>query len=310
MSESRLDVVLPLVAGIAVSAVVLSWSGCATQAPVERSARVSVEELKAPAAHKERSLHLPRVMLLIDEKSLGTIPTAEVEALAVSKLLAENVTVVDQDMVRAEIAKGQKMLKMAGDNRGAVALGLQFGADVVIMGEAVAKPSARRIAESNLRTYQAVATLRAVRTDNSMTIASASEDSSIIGLEDVAGSSKALKGAGEKALDALIPELLTAWKEGRAAGAVRGAVPVSITVGGVDQMWKVKAVREGFESLSGVREVAQRSYTAGVAEFMVEASVPAEQLSEAIVLSPPKGLKMQVLEVGPGKIGLRVVAAR
>ena len=41
---------------------------------------------------------------------------------------------------------GQQLLKMAGDPRGAAALGLQFGADVVIMGEVVAKPSARRIA--------------------------------------------------------------------------------------------------------------------------------------------------------------------
>ena len=106
---------------------------------------------------------LPRVMIIVDEKSLGTIATAEVEAMAVKKLIAQNVPVVDQDMVRANIARSRQMLIAAGDNRGAAALGTQFGADIVLIGEAVAKPSARRISDTNLRSYQAVATLRAVR---------------------------------------------------------------------------------------------------------------------------------------------------
>lgn len=310
MTESSRAVVPRRILFPVMGVAVLCLQGCATQAPVGRSSRAPEAEA-AVAVAKERAMHLPRIMLLIDEKSLGTIPTAEVESMAVRKLLEQNFTVVDQDMVRAELAKGQKMLKMSGDVRGAAALGLQFGADVVIIGEAVAKPSARRIAESNLRNYQAIATLRAVRTDNSVTIASASEDHSIIGLEDVSGSSKALKGAGDKALDRLIPDVLAAWKAGRGAGEARGVIPVAITVGGMDQMWKVKAVREGLEAMTGkVRGVAQRSYTAGVAVFTVESEVPAEQLSEAIVLSPPRNLKMQVLEVGPGKLSLRAVAAK
>ena len=116
---------------------------------------------------------LPRVMVIMDEKSLGTIATAEVEAMAIKKLIALNVPVVDQDMVRANIARSRQMLITAGDNRGAAALGTQFGADIVLIGEAVAKPSARRISDTNLRSYQAVATLRAVRTDNSATLAAA-----------------------------------------------------------------------------------------------------------------------------------------
>ena len=146
-------------------------------------------------------------MILVDEKSLGTIPTAEVEAIAIQMLLNSNAQIVDQDMVRANLSKGQQILAMSGDNRGAAALGLQFGADLTIVGEVVAKPSARRIGDSNLRSYQAVATLRAVRTDNSATIASSSEDASVIGLDDVGGSSKALKAAGGKSLAILIPAI-------------------------------------------------------------------------------------------------------
>ena len=198
----------------------LLLAGCATPPP---PAPAPARERTAPAPVVQKKTvaptFLPRVMVIVDEKSLGTIATAEVEAMAIKKLTALNVPVVDQDMVRANVARSQQMLAAAGDNRGAAALGTQFGADIVVIGEAVAKPSARRISDTNLRSYQAVATLRAVRTDNSATLAAASEDVTQVGLEDVSGSAKVLRAAGEKALDALLPELLAKWTPGDASGA-------------------------------------------------------------------------------------------
>ena len=251
----------------------------------------------------------PKVMLLVDEKSLGTIATSEIEALAIGLLIEEGVPVVDQDMVRANIKKDQKLLKMAGDARGAAALGLQYGADVIVIGEAVAKPSARRIAESNLRTYEAVVTLRAVRTDNSETIASVSETASKVGLEDVSGSSQALKAAGQQALTVLIPKMIEAWEGSGGAASRRGQV-INMTNGGVDKAWKLKEIREKLRSMDDVIvSVLQKSYTAGVAIFEVESVIPSEELSERMLLDAPAGLKYQVLEVSRGKMELRVVEA-
>ena len=254
---------------------------------------------------------LPRVLLMVDEKSLGSIPTAEIESLAARLLLQQNVPVVDQDMVKANIAKGQQLLKMAGDPRGAAALGLQFGADVVIMGEAVAKPSARRIADSNLRTFEAVATLRAVRTDNAAALASASEVENVVALDDISGSSKALRKAGQKSFETLIPALIEAWEKGGGAGGSETALThIAITIGGVDQMWKLKALRETLHGMgTKAQNVVQRNYTAGMAMFDLDSTMAAEEFSEAFVLKPPQGLKLQVLNVSAGKVDLRAVAA-
>ena len=294
----------------------LSWllllAGCATPPPpASAPARARSAPVPAAAAQAIAPTFLPRVMVIVDEKSLGTIATAEVEAMAIKKLTAMDVPVVDQDMVRANIARSQQMLTMAGDNRGAAALGTQFGADIVIIGEAVAKPSARRISETNLRSYQAVATLRAVRTDNSATLAAASEDVTLVGLEDVSGSAKALRAAGEKALAAILPEMLSKWTPGNVAGDAANDFPhrVEMVVSGVDQMWKLKAVRDSLRGrLKELRNVAQRSYAAGVAEFSMESALPPEELAEALVLTPPDGLKIQVLDVGGGRIQARAVA--
>lgn len=291
---------------------VLSWwlagalalmAGCQAPKTVEEDEE---EELAEEVERARLTSQMPRVMLLVDEQSLGTIPTAEVEAMAIEMLLDQNVQVVDQDMVQSNLGKGQEVMKMAGDNRGAAALGLQFGADLVLIGEVVAKPSARRISDSNLRSYQAAATLRAVRTDNSATIASASEDATVIGLDDVAGSAKAIKTAGKKSLDRLVPDMLDSWTRtgGRRAARLNH---VTVTVGGVDQMWKLKAIREQLIGLKKqTANVVQRNYTAGVAIFELDSLVPIEELSETIVLKPPEDIKFQVLEVGAGNINLKV----
>ena len=184
----------------------------------------------------------------------------------------------------------------------ATALGLEFGSDVVLVGEAVAKPSARRIADSNLRSYEAVVTLRAVRTDNAETIASVSEVGTVVGLDDVSGGSKALKAAGQKSLDSIIPALVAKW-----GAAATGPKSITLTVGGVDQAWKLKAVRESLRAKDTLNNVTQLSYTAGAAVFELESKEPAETLSEALVLAPPAGLKFQVLGVSPAAIQLRAV---
>lgn len=288
-------------------------AGCAAPAPT--AAVHETEDGAAGAGGRVKlraASRLPRVLLMVDEKSLGSIPTAEVESLGARLLLQQNVPVVDQDMVKANVAKGQQLLKMAGDPRGAAALGLQFGADVVIMGEVVAKPSARRIAESNLRTYQAVATLRAVRTDNAATLATASEDVSIVALDDIGGSSKALRSAGQKSLDVLIPAMIEAWEKGGGVGGSEAALThVVITIGGVDQMWKLKALREQLHGLGlKAQNVVQRNYTAGLAIFDLDSTLSTEDFSEMLVLKPPQGLKLQVLNVSAGKVDLRAVAAQ
>lgn len=245
---------------------------------------------------------MPRVMVLVDEKNLGSIPTSEVEAMAVKELLNRGFAAVDQEMVRANLAKQQILLKSVGDVRGAAALGQQFGADVVIVGEAVAKPSARRIAESNLRTYQAVVTLRAVRCDNSENIASASQESSVIALEDVSGGSKSLRQAAQSAIENILDQIQVHWS--KTADALSRIV---VTVGGIDQAWKLKAVRDQLRGLKEVVNCRQKSYSAGVAIFELETETPAEALSERIVLTADPALSLQVLEVSPAAMQFRAV---
>ena len=253
----------------------------------------------------------PKVMVMVDEKALGSISTSEIETMAVKMLSEKGVETVDQSMVQANLERIQKALRGAGDSRAAAVMGREFGADVMLIGEAVAKPNAAKIGDSNLRSYMASASFRAVRVDNSVNIASASETATVVAMDDITGSSKALKAAGEKALKTVVPELVKKWENPTAAGtAYEKRRENEITVGGMDQIWKLKETRVWLKNMKKeVESVTQKSYAQGVAILRVKSCLPAEELAEALVLNPPSDLKVQVVEIHETTLSLRVVEA-
>ena len=259
---------------------------------------------------------LPKVMVMVDEKALGSISTSEVETMAVKMLGDKGVETVDKNMVQGNLDRIQKAFRGAGDSRAAAALGREFGAEAVLIGEAVAKPNAAKIGDSNLRSYAASVTIMALFAamffpDNAANVAAVSETATVVALDDINGSSRALKAAGEKALGRLIPDLISKWEKPNAKGTASGRrTPVTITVGGMDQMWKLKETRLRFKGMTKEMEsVAQKSYAQGVAVFSATSLLPTEELAEAIVMNPPTDLRVQIVEIRETTISMRVVEA-
>ena len=254
---------------------------------------------------------LPKVMVMMDEKALGSVSTSEIETMAVRKLSAKGVETVDQSMVQANLERIQKALRGAGDMRGSAVMGREFGADLMLIGEAVSKPNAAKIGDSNLRSYVASVTFRAVRVDNGVNIASSSETATVIAMDDITGSSKSLSDAGEKALDSVIAAMLAKWENPESAGAVEQTrTTIELTVGGMDQIWKLKEMRTRLKSMKKeIRSVVQKSYAQGVAIFKVESFLPSEELAEVLVMRPPADLKVQVVEIKPAVLSIRVFNA-
>ena len=264
--------------------------------------------LAAALAASPATAATPRVMVVVDEKALGSVSTSEIETMAVHMLAEAGVETVDQSMVQANLERIQKAFKGAGDNRAAAVMGREFGADVMLIGEALSKPNAAKIADSNLRSYMASVSLRAVRVDDSVNVASASETGTAIAIDDVTGSTKCLRAAGEKALRALIPALVANWERPRPGGGAIGAVTtIEIVAGGMDQIWKLKETRVRLKGMDGIEDVVQKSYAQGVAIFRVESRLPAEELAEELVLNPPEDLMIQIVEIKPNVLDIRVV---
>lgn len=185
-----------------VGSALLALAGCAT-APAPPVAR--------PEAPRPSIIPPPQVMVLLNEQAPDGQAGVLSEALAVPLLLARQVTVVDPATVQANRDRMRTLLIQNGDEQGALMAGQQLGADVVISGTVETKRLAAQLAGSNLKSYLATVTLRAVCTADARLLATATDAATAIALEDATGTAKTLRLALNATLDKLVPELLKAW---------------------------------------------------------------------------------------------------
>jgi hypothetical protein len=246
----------------------------------------------------------PRIMVMVDEKNLGAYTTAESEKVIAQHLLAQGVSVVDAEMVRTSIDRDKVLQGMTSGPRAAASLGLQFGAEVIIVGKAVAKGSAEQIQDSTLRSYQAQVSLRAVRTDTAAVLGFVSGSGAKVHVDDVVGGSEAIRAATEPLIVALLPKILSAWS-GTAVGANQ---KIQLVIGNVSQIWQVSAIKNLLrKDIRHVEEVVQRNFVSGTAVFEVTCGSDAQALAEALTMAKPAYFRLKVVGVSSGKLDMKLV---
>ncbi len=246
----------------------------------------------------------PRIMVMVDEKNLGAYTTAEAEKVVTQHLLARGLNIVDAEMVRTSIDRDKVLQGMTSGPRAAASLGLQFGAEVIIVGKAVAKGSAEQIQNSTLRSYQAQVSLRAVRTDTAAVLGFESGSGAKVHVDDVVGGSKAIRAATEPLIAALLPKILAAWS-GPGASTSR---KVQLVIGNVSQIWQVSAIKNLLrKDIRHVKEVVQRSFVSGTAVFEVTYGGDSQALAEALTMAKPGYFRLKVVGVSPGKLDMKLV---
>jgi hypothetical protein len=246
----------------------------------------------------------PRIMVMVDEKNLGAYTTAESEKVIAQHLLAQGVSVVDAEMVRTSTDRDKVLQGMTSGPRAAASLGLQFGAEVIIVGKAVAKGSAEQIQDSTLRSYQAQVSLRAVRTDTAAVLGFVSGSGAKVHVDDVVGGSKAIRAATEPLIVALLPKILSAWS-GTAAGPNQ---KIQLVIGNVSQIWQVSAIKNLLrKDIRHVEEVVQRNFVSGTAVFEVTCGSDAQALAEALTMAKPAYFRLKVVGVSDGKLDMKLV---
>ena len=246
----------------------------------------------------------PRIMVMVDEKNLGAYTTAESEKVVTRYLLAQGLDIVDAEMVRTSIDRDKVLQGMTSGPRAAASLGLQFGAEVIIVGKAVAKGSAEQIQNSTLRSYQAQVSLRAVRTDTASVLGFESGSGAKVHVDDVVGGSEAIKAATGPLIAALLPKILAAWS-GTAASPGR---KIQLVIGNVSQIWQVSAIKDLLrKNIRHVEEVVQRNFVSGTAVFEVTSGSDSHTLAEALTMAKPAYFRLKVVGVSPGKLDMKLV---
>lgn len=246
----------------------------------------------------------PRFMIMIEEKNLGAYTVNEVEKVITDYLMSKGLEVVDAELIRTNVDRDKALQAMNANPRSAAALGLQFGADVVLVGRAISKGSAEQIKDTGLRSYQASVSLKAIRTDTAEILAIDSREAAKIHVDDMAGGTLAIREAAYPLINDFLPKMMAKWGKAGANETQR----IQLIVGEVNHIWQVAALKQLLrEKIPGTREVVQRSFVSGVATFEVHCLGDSQRLAEELTLANPGPFKLKVLSVTPNKLDMKLV---
>ncbi|MDZ7392458.1 MAG: flagellar assembly protein T N-terminal domain-containing protein [candidate division KSB1 bacterium] len=225
----------------------------------------------------------PRVMVLIDEQNVGD-PTGHfrwfevnmtaAETAIMQKFMDSDFPVVDPGTVRENIKREQVLAALQGDNKAAAAIGLSFGAEIVITGKAIATV-ASGFNMAGMKSCQANITARVVETDVGRVLATASEHAAYPHIDEVTGGTMAIQKAANKLAEGLIAKILAKWRD-----KYYNLSEIKIVLRGVESMAQLSDfVNTAKFYLRGVKDIYQRNYGGGAAELDVKISGNATQLA-------------------------------
>ena len=253
----------------------------------------------------------PRVVVIIPEEnvhdhgwwSAWASNIGTVEAIVIKALKDREFTVMDSLAVRKSIDKEAALKALEGDEGAAVLIAQQTGAEVTITGQAVSEP-AGSVANSQMHSYQASVTARAVKADTGEILATATGSGKAVHLNAVAGGTEALKQAASSVAGDLISQISAQW-----AKETSGTRMVALSVTGISKDLVDAMTAELKSNVRGVAELFVREYAEGVARLDVDYKGDAETLSQALAGLAIGGGRLEVTAVTPNKVNARFVPA-
>jgi flagellar assembly FlgT-like protein len=253
----------------------------------------------------------PRVMVMIPEENFhdtgwwlgwaGNVGT--VETMVIKALKQKEFTVLDSVAARKSIDKEAALKALEGDTAAAARIALQTGAEVLITGQAVSQP-AGSVAGSQMHSYQASVTARAIKADTGEILATSTGEGKAVHLNATAGGNEALKQAGSMVAGDLIGQISAQW-----AKEASGTRMVALSVTGISKSEADNLIGELKSGARGVAEAFLREYAEGVARLDVDFKGDAETLSRELAGLALAGGRLEVTATTPNKVNVRFVPA-
>ncbi|MEM7098425.1 MAG: hypothetical protein AAF541_09230 [Pseudomonadota bacterium] len=251
----------------------------------------------------------PNIMVLLDERISGVYGTTATETFGHAENVIANTLrdagfrVLDPATVRANIKRTKGLRLMEGDERAAVAVGLQNEASYSVLGTALSKPSAVQLYQTRMQSLQGTVAIRVVRNDDAQTIASASASATQAHIDEVAGGAQALEKAATQAafeLSQTLGQLLSNTHDGDQA--------LQINISGLASYRHLDFVMNYLDKeLNGVTQVRLSSFTEGVAVLDAQYGNTIESIAGQIARKNFTGFRLEPTQVSSHRLDLAAV---
>ncbi len=262
---------------------------------------------------------MPRVFVLIAEQAINATQatgwwqgggnTADLRVMEnafMDRMEKSGFTFIDPEVLQGKV----KLEALGADPnvQQARELGVKSGAEVVIVGRAIAKPLGEMQLD-NGTFYSAVANVsaRAVRTDTGEVLASA-EFTGLAGrgFEQTTAGRNAFSEAGRQLARDLFAKIGARW-----AKAQSGARRIALTVKGVDDYARLAQFKNTLsQSVRGVKDVQERSMGEGKADLDVMVTGRSTDLATELSTKRFPGFAVKVKAVTQGSIEVELKETR
>jgi hypothetical protein len=259
-----------------------------------------------------RRKKMPRLMVMIDEKNIGETATAyhyleadlnTAESELMNKFMDKGFRFVDAATVKQNLNREKEAAILEGDVNQAAAVGRRVGAEVILVGKALAKATEVEAFNTKIRSQQATVTVRAIRTDTGDIIATDTEQGKFSHIDDVAGGTRAIQKASDLLADALMTKILDRWSTDVNTGGT-----LTLKVRGVedyDQLNRFKSSLKYY--VRGVTTVTQRDFNNGFATLEIEMKGSADDLAQRLSAAKMEGIRIKVTGVSEGGVTVQVL---
>jgi curli biogenesis system outer membrane secretion channel CsgG len=246
---------------------------------------------------------IPRIMVVIPEVHITRkIPDPAGETEIIKKLVGKSFFVVDQQQVNA-IRDREKVLTALKNPQAAANLGAEFGADIIIIGEAFSEFATR---QGNMFSTRARVEARAIQTDNARILAADGKFGSGLDIAEFVSAKTALRNAGSLWADYFITAICQTGTSNQISSTPSPNLssPVEIMISGINYI-QLKRFTDKLASIPGVQNV-EKKLTGNVARVDVQFNGDAEKLADTIAETSFETLRFNIVGLSGNKIEMSI----
>jgi hypothetical protein len=197
----------------------------------------------------------PRVMIIIDENFEGIGKSAITENALIQKFLEKGFKIVDPKTVKKNIERDQLMRAIEGDDRTAALLGIQYGADMVIMGTTTTTSHTLKVSGVDLKSLSISLSVRVIRADTGEVLIGKTETAMEPQATSI-GRQMAIEDVCEKLSNYLIPKIIQIWNE-----ELANLNSISLTVTGLESYDMVPEIKQFLQSnIRNLKKIYDRGF--------------------------------------------------
>jgi len=253
-----------------------------------------------------KKLGMPRIAVVIKEQNIGndsaSAPLGDgdgssnagiAESILYDFIEKKGYNLVDRDTLVAH-AKQSGALTAVGtqlsSSEAAIQAAAGGGAEVVIIGQAIAKSGSTTLSGTNMRTSEATVSVRVVDADTGQLLASHSSNARSAHVNPIAGGSEAIRKATKEVAENIHKKIVAKWH-----GKVSGTRTARLVFQGMDFENISKFQEMLREQIDHVESTVERGFKDGVLTLDAEINGNARELAEELTNSELNGLRFKVL---------------